>query len=201
MTRYIAAALLIIAGCINTIRFPPDLNVWTWESADTGWWGEDRTTDPTRPNNNDPAFVRIERVFGGCDQVDEPGLSYQIITNAWTGGAVLDILRSTDSRRESHELRLIDLDPAGTWEWLAVGPLATNTPEGEFQPEVNTVFDCEADDGLLAFAIRLRNPSGETEHCVTWGDGPGVPIVGLDTLLRAEDERLVALGGCQVIEI
>lgn len=200
MRREIAAGLMLAVGCVHTIRFPPDLNVWEWQTADTGWWNEDRNDNRPGQGQGEPAFVRIERVFGGCD-LDEPGLIYEVITNAWTGGAVIDILRSTDARRESHELRLVDLDPAGTWEWLAVGPLATGVAEADFEAEVNTVFDCEADDELLAFAIRLRNLSGETEHCLLWSNGPEKITVDLHAQLLAEDASLQAFGGCQDAEI
>ncbi len=201
MRIYLGAALLLIIGCVNTIRFPPDLNVWEWETADTGWWntqGTQGTTDPTGPTGS-PRFVRIERVFGGCN-LGEPGLIYEVITNRWTGGAVFDVLRSSDDHRESHPLRVVDLDPEEGWEWLAVGPLEGPVPPEAFEPEINTVVDCEAEDEQLAFAVRLRNAAGETEDCVLWSNGPEGLVEELEVRLVLEDEAVGSSVNCSTIE-
>ena len=182
---------LLLSGCINTIRFPPDL--WTWETADTGQGRDSGATTQTHTTPPEPAATEIENLDGGCDPAGE-AWTWSFVANAWTLGGTLDLFRLSDDQQEQHALVLVSADPGGDWDQLQVGPLPDATPLPEQQSGINSRFDCDADEATLSIVVRLRDLSDTLSDCVVWGADPN----GAVARIRAIDPEVTTLGGCRL---
>lgn len=173
--------LLLASGCTQTVFFPPDL--WT----EGTWWdsGNQATTVP-----DELAPVLLQFVTASCDRA-ATAWTFTAETDGWSGGATLGIYGSpvTSGWSEEHDMTVVDSDPAGGWDLLAVGPLTTPTPAEEWVPNENTAFDCE--DPSLSFVIKLYDHLGALSDCAVWGSDPGA----LDAMLQSEF-AVRDIGGC-----
>ena len=183
--------LVMLSGCINTVRFPPDLwgeTTWWW-TADTGF-----RTNVVAPSNG----LQVQRVFGGCDN-GESSLSYTVVTNGWADSAILTAMRQTDQRIEDHQMQLTDVDPGGAWDRWELGPLLPVPDPLLYEAGQNTGLNC-VEDPDLAFSVRLIADAGRTRDCVMWGDELD-PVLALDAHIRANDAFVFDAGGCRLIEL
>ena len=184
-------ALLLLPGCINTIRFPPDL--WNFETADTG--RDTGSTTPTPVTPTEPTVAtQLEQVGGGCDPTGD-AWTWNFRANAWTLGGRMDVFRLADGAEEGHPLTLVAADPEGAWDELRVGPLPDGTPAPDQVSGVNSRFDCDADVASLTMVVRLRDLTDALSDCVVWGADPTTAVARI----RADDPDVTALGGCRLL--
>lgn len=172
--------LLLLAGCTFTMRFPPPEQ---WDTGDSG----------TAAGRFDPVQVTVAQV--DCDPAT--GLwTWEARTDGWTRAAELDILDTGEELgwAEFHELRMIDTDPQGDWDLLSVGPLPGATPLEQWEPNLNTVFDCSTDRSTLTFAIRVWNLHNDLTDCIVWGHDADALVSRL-----SKDQEVAAFGSCLVL--
>ncbi|MBX2802349.1 MAG: hypothetical protein KTR31_32005 [Myxococcales bacterium] len=183
--------VLWMAGCVNTVRFPPDLWGESWTTTD-GWWSGD-TGRPDTGLQTD-GRLSVSRVLGGCNDA-QTTIDYTAITTGWASDATLTIYRESDGRMEHHDMSIMDLDPAGTWDRWQI-ELEDGVAEGAHVPGINTVIACE-EPGNVAYAIRLQDDTQRTSDCVLWGQSRNA----LNIQLISMDADVSAAGGCEFIEI
>lgn len=176
-------------GCVDTVRFPPDL----WGSSswrDSGIdWGIDGDTSTSAETDR----VQVETVSSaGC--VGSDAWLVEATTDGWTLGATLDLFRATDGRAEQHELGVVGTDPDGLWDRLSSGPIADGVDPAKQVAGVNSTFDCTADADALTFAIRVTDRSSTRSDCVVWGADPAELVLRLRTI----DPDVTGLGGCRL---
>lgn len=193
-----AAFPVLVGGCINTIWFPPDLNVW--ETADTGWqdtvWTEGLHAEPPAPDPTTPVTppgdaVTVATVDWGCDGA-ETYWAGTVTTTGWVGGGTIDLFHPTLGG-EAHTLTVARSDPEGAWDELRVGPLLDGVPAASQVPDVNTRYDCAIDAATVSFAVRIRDLAGDLIDCAVGGADPAAATAGI----RAIDPEVLALGGCR----
>ncbi|MEQ1507453.1 MAG: hypothetical protein ABMB14_34810 [Myxococcota bacterium] len=196
---------LTLAGCIDTIRFPPDL--WSWDTAtrDTGWWAWDTgkfqtetetTTGGTGDDDDDapsPGLL-VWNVEAGCDP-DATAWQWNAWTNGWVGSARLNLFRTDSAQSEEHTMRLVGSDPEGTWDELQTGPLPDQTPPVDQVADLNSRFDCARPE-LLTTIVRVWDPANVLQDCVVWGADPEGAVAAIRTI----DPAVSALGGCRPLE-
>lgn len=179
---------IFAAGCVDTIRFPPDL--WGW-SGSNGTFDSGLITGDTGTPADDG--VRIETITAeGCS--GEDGWLFGARTDAWTLGGTLDLLRTSDQRAEAHPMEVVGTDPDGGWDALSSGLLADGADPAAQQTGVSSVFDCASDPADLTFAVRVWDRTGVLADCVVWGDD----LEGMTLHLRSVDPDLSGLRACRV---
>lgn len=188
--------LLLLTGCINTVRFPPDL--WVWDSAwDTGLRnprGDDDDDDTTGSTEDEP--VGVETVHGGCD-AEDTAWTWTVRTNGWVGFGTLDIFRTSDEQAEAHTLFVVASDPGGGWDELQAGPLLDGVDPATQAANADSRFDCELDETTLSYVVRVRDGDGVLIDCVVWGADPQ----GATARIRNLDPDVLALGGCHLVQV
>lgn len=145
---------LLLLGCTQTVRFPP--NLWVWE---TGLW--DTGVDPVAPGGRgalDPATLE-----SGC-VADGGALHASVRTLGWAGSATLELL--TPTRDETHPMWLVDSDPDGAWDAWRVGPMPTGVDPLDQQPATTTALACDA---ALAWVLWTTDRLGAPVDCLAWG--------------------------------
>ncbi len=165
MKRVLPLLLLWSTGCVNTVRFPPDL--WRGQfifTGDTGFFFE---------NPTEPRIPQIARVFGSCE---ETTLRYTAITTAWITDGQIDFIGYDPlPRNEQHPMRLTEVDPEGRWDRWDVALRESEKP-GEWTPGTTTAFTCDDLSSLTFAAVpRVADPSTSdlrSTDCVVWGSSP-----------------------------
>ena len=177
--------LALLSGCVNTIRFPPDL----WSST---WWDSASTPIDTGADNR--LGLHVVRGEATCD-AEATGWTFRARTDGWIESARINLFRAADGASEEHRMRVVASDPEGRWDEAAIGPLPDQTlPEAQV-PEVNTRFDCTLDASTLSFVVRIWDPDAVLAHCAVWGADP----VDAVTAIRRLDPDVLALGGCAAL--
>ncbi|MCB9675869.1 MAG: hypothetical protein H6737_12175 [Alphaproteobacteria bacterium] len=166
--------LLLLTACTTTVRFPPDLWVWEFDTAfDTGF----------RPEVT-PGIVSTVDI--DCD-VAATAWYAEVRTSGWTTAGTL--FMALDALVEQHPLVLVDTDPQGAWDLYRGGPLAPGVDAADYDPATNSQFAC-ASRADLTFAIIVNDRGTGLPDCVVHGPD----ATTLETHLRSVVPDLSATG-------
>lgn len=165
--------LLLLAGCVQTVRFPPDLFPDDW---DTGF-----VDDAIRSGVDEWTLAF------GCFVTSDYQLEGEMQTDGWAGSASVAMVSPDGSRSEIHPMWRTQSDPAGRWDVYQLGPLTHASPE--VMPGSTTTFDCYADVSNLSWAVWTTDRSGDPADCVVWGTNPAAVLEAL----LAEDPAIPPL--------
>lgn len=193
---------LWLAGCIHTVWFPPDLNVWT--TAETGILEERDRTEwtpgiavyaPDQPpdTTTTPDGIAVASVDWGCDAANTYWAA-TVTTTGWVGSGTIDLIHPSPSSEE-HPLVIARSDPNGAWDELRVGPLADGVDPADQVAGANTRYDCDLDSAILSFGVRIRDSAGVLLDCAVGGADPAAATASL----RGIDPAVASLGGCRTV--
>lgn len=171
--------MLMLTGCVQTVRFPPDL--WRWDSGG-------RRIDTAV--EIDP--VLVQTIDYGCE-ADQASWLFNATTDGWIGSAVLGIYESghPSAWEEEHDMEIVDSAPNGSWDLLETGPLTHAMEPEMWEPNVSTVLSCTDTTVDPSFSIRVWDHLGNLSDCVTWGAEPELIAVRFST-----DPEVSMIGGC-----
>lgn len=158
---------VLLVGCAQTVRFPPDL----WEGDDLDDWGG--------------VWIRDASVRWGCTP-DETAWEGALDTEGWASSLSLTLVDGVASER--HEMQLLSSDDAGSWDEYRIGPLTAGVPQNEQRPGVSSTFACTDAPAVVAMA---RDRDRNLADCVWWGGEPGSPP---ELVFADEVDRI---GGCR----
>tara|TARA_B100001989_G_scaffold159823_1_gene114521 strand:- start:345 stop:854 length:510 start_codon:yes stop_codon:yes gene_type:complete len=145
--RLLLLSSLMLGGCVQTIRFPPDM------------WPDDRD------------FGRADRdtIDIGCHG-ETPHWSGSVEVLSWDDIVVLELTR--DDWTELHPMPQSTSADRGAEYRL--GPLEGGVPEEEQNEGVSSAFDCQLDASELLYVLRVRSAVGTLTDCVWWGALPPI---------------------------
>ena len=141
------------------------------------------------------ADIRITHAEGGCfgyaDQWD-----FKVDVAGCADTAVLDLWDTVAlDWDEEHELVIGSEGPERIWQNWILGPLPHATPRDQWQPGVNTAFDCYLQSSNVTVAARLFDTDGVQVACAIWGHDPDAVLSGTASAVHVDPS---ALAGCEI---
>lgn len=161
----------LLAGCAQTVRFPPDL--WNWDEdlpPEDGQW--------------------IDSIESWCD-VDNTW-TWRVFLMGVAGGSTLHVFESSQS--ETHQMRLVETDEQEGWDVYELGPLTSGVEPGEQVPGASSLFDCNAQSGIIGGAVVVEDRLDNVVDCAWWGDQPD------RTPDLVQTPEIDAIGGCRWVD-
>lgn len=179
---------LSLGGCVQTVRFPPDL--WRWE--ETGFWW-DSGGPRNRGDDDDGRNIQVESVRYGCDAGKTTWVA-EMQTDGWIHQAKLNVFRTADGVSEEHPFTNVASAPLGEWDQYRVS-VTQGVPAAEQVAGESSQFDCDDVGYRVTWVVRIWDGSMTLLDCVAWGADTGAAVAAL----RGLDPDVNELG-CRIAD-